>query len=1176
MDKSPKVGIVLYFFVILSPVKNYVKLKMNVYAPLRGEIRHKKGKNTMTELRIIPQPVSVMRRAGIVELTPRTTILACGTLGIGDTMSTRYINGVVKHSISILFAAFALLAGNSLQGGENLVKFNSNFEAGLKGWVNFKYVNNVNTMGVNYPIKNPGFWEYAPPAIDSTTAAVGKNSVIISNPYGNYRYFCYPFLALETNTKYTVSCYLKTDTPGGKVNIKVRIYAGKYSEEEGFYLEPTKEWKRYSVTIMFKKIPNAGQVLFIGTPQFEWRPEGKPGPVIPRTIWIDAVQVEEGDLTDYKMGSPYEVNSTMNNDRYNRYYPGEKQTANINVYSQASDETLEVAYQIQDYNKNVVKKGHCPLAIQNHYGAAVLDLLVDKQGYFHVFLTLKKDGKVLKEWEEQFAVIRPHKNEDFGDDLCDDFDDDSYWGHHLPSISVYGGYEPFLVLNVLPADAVALANDVGVRWTRDFGIGAWTGVEYEENNFTFCDEWVNLLTTHNIRIMPVLGCQLRGTFPKWALSEQKLRDPYPHPLEGNEKKQLFMPKMDAWEKYIHTMVSHYKDRIHCWEIMNEPNWEMYPEDYLVLLKSAYETAKKADPDCVIVAPGSTDDFGINSMRFIEDLLKLGGGKYLDVVSFHFYLFSSRSKCSPENYPMPTSKMCNELQAVVDKYAPGKPTWSTEMSWGYSSDYYKKQSLKPDYMKRDLDPGMTPEVVAGYLVQNHTVNLGHGTKKYFDFVLEYMVDHDYTPNAVLPAYCNMVWMLDKTKFIRQFNFGEKIRCYTFQGKVKDSYVSVIWTIDEDNKGWLNLADENKVLMAGKKHITFFDMMGNIRQDARIEIGNSPIYIKGEDISLKEYLNYLERLNFSGLQTVRMGAVFSNDKTGPAIKVFLKSLFAQPVSGKIKITAVPEGMTLINNTNEYSFGPLTLEKQTSVIIIPVKVSGEVKGGLTVLQVGEQIKCLQKDIRLIRSRQTDQPLKIDGDLSGKEWSSPVVLDNREQISYGEKASWAGTDELSALVYSRWDKDNLYFGIDVKNKDMIVTPKESDLCNASSVELFLDTGEDKDIFDNNYTERCVQFVFSPACKDYPLRIIISKEGRGKKMDKEGIEAVSRLTTDGYQMEIKMPVRKLDLDQLSKGEAIGFNVSINDAKMFQGEIKRRHQMTLNGKSEVYRYRSQMESLVCE
>jgi hypothetical protein len=82
--------------------------------------------------------------------------------------------------------------------------------------------------------------------------------------------------------------------------------------------------------------------------------------------------------------------------------------------------------------------------------------------------------------------------------------------------------------------------------------------------------------------------------------------------------------------------------------------------------------------------------------------------------------------------------------------------------------------------------------------------------------------------------------------------------------------------------------------------------------------------------------------------------------------------------------------------------------------------------------------------------------------------------------------------------------------------------------------------------------------------------------MNTEGIKAASRLTGDGYQLEVKIPVQKLGLRQLSKGEVIRFNVSINDAELFQGEIKRRHQMTWNGKSDVWRDRSQMESLICE
>ena len=90
-------------------------------------------------------------------------------------------------------------------------------------------------------------------------------------------------------------------------------------------------------------------------------------------IWIDGVQVEEGELTEYKPGSPYELNILMNNDRGNCYYVGEKQTAKIKVYSPATaNEKLEAAYVVKDFAKKTIKKGSVPVIISNHYGNASL------------------------------------------------------------------------------------------------------------------------------------------------------------------------------------------------------------------------------------------------------------------------------------------------------------------------------------------------------------------------------------------------------------------------------------------------------------------------------------------------------------------------------------------------------------------------------------------------------------------------------------------------------------------------------------------------------------------------------------------------------------------------------------------------------------------------------------
>jgi hypothetical protein len=217
------------------------------------------------------------------------------------------------------------LSAVSATAGENLVRHNSSFEIGLNDWLQ---------RNTNYNVKQPGFWSHLPADTDSSTAAIGKSSVRMRNPRGDFKYLVYPYLDLKPNKKYTISCYAKTDTPGVKVRMGVRIYASKDTVGKNIYFRPTREWKRYSGTIEFKQVPNYTQRLLIGTSHFHHRGPG-PTKIKPATVWFDGVQLEEGPLSAYKSGSPHEMNVSMNNERGNRYYEGEKAISAIKLYSES-------------------------------------------------------------------------------------------------------------------------------------------------------------------------------------------------------------------------------------------------------------------------------------------------------------------------------------------------------------------------------------------------------------------------------------------------------------------------------------------------------------------------------------------------------------------------------------------------------------------------------------------------------------------------------------------------------------------------------------------------------------------------------------------------------------------------------------------------------------------------
>lgn len=121
----------------------------------------------------------------------------------------------------------------------------------------------------------------------------------------------------------------------------------------------------------------------------------------------------------------------------------------------------------------------------------------------------------------------------------------------------------------------------GVRSVRLFP--EWNGFEPVQGNWEWgkADALVKSAAENNIHISGLLF----GSTP-WT----------------KDRSHAFpMKHLDDWSSYASTVVGHYKDSIHDWEVWNEGNagfndGHNTTSDYAALTSAAYEAAKKADPN----------------------------------------------------------------------------------------------------------------------------------------------------------------------------------------------------------------------------------------------------------------------------------------------------------------------------------------------------------------------------------------------------------------------------------------------------------------------------------------------------------------------------------------------------------------------------------------------------
>lgn len=194
----------------------------------------------------------------------------------------------------------------------------------------------------------------------------------------------------------------------------------------------------------------------------------------------------------------------------------------------------------------------------------------------------------------------------------------------------------------------------------------WYSLEPQRGfwNFGALDKAVSAADARGVEVLYTLGYA-----PKWAIDPKFINIWNPG---------LALPPQDLrnWETYVQAVVKRYKGRIKYYELMNEPHFTEVDSPYskrdfsvstmVEMARIASRIIKEHDPEARLVSMSASG--GLNGVRRVEAFLKAGGGKYIDVVGFHFY------ETTPEAIP----RLAGALHKAL--YASGQdhlPIWNTE-------------------------------------------------------------------------------------------------------------------------------------------------------------------------------------------------------------------------------------------------------------------------------------------------------------------------------------------------------------------------------------------------------------------------------------------------------------------------------------------------------------------
>jgi len=473
------------------------------------------------------------------------------------------------------------------------------------------------------------------PVIDSTKAFEGKSSLKVNIPSsaGAVMEVDSPPVSISSAGVYTACVALKA--LGGPVGISVSLQGSKISQS----FAVGDDWKRVSVTGTLQ--PGQTRLVIASAP---W----SLGKVT--AIWLDAAQLQSGPRATaaYEPANPVEMNLTSR-------APG-------HVFFDRSDAVLQLA-----------TAGDIPS------GATVHVVVSDLYGASRSFGPISPSVQTVSIPPDQ---TRPYGMFKATATLLDPIG----CGLSAPVECVFArlpkpcGINPadsfFGVMMPLQPDFYPLARAIGIHWVRLHDASQltdWSVVQPKLGPFKYFDESVDAARA--------AGFQILGMFdgaPAWTTNKPNAQGGY---------FAYFYNNPDApdgpryWREYVDAMASHYRGKIDCWEVWNEP-WNRgnvffpgTPEQYGALLKIAYATAKAANPKATILGIDTYRPIRTYYKDFTKLALQASGSAYYDVFSYHDY--------PPDSVVGPQDnieiKDGNEFRALQARYANGpvKPQWTTE-------------------------------------------------------------------------------------------------------------------------------------------------------------------------------------------------------------------------------------------------------------------------------------------------------------------------------------------------------------------------------------------------------------------------------------------------------------------------------------------------------------------
>jgi hypothetical protein len=1001
--------------------------------------------------------------------------------------------------------------------GVNLLGAGADFEVGPQGWHAFCAY---------------GWEDWTAPGIqpesDATTAHQGQYSLKLTvedrkvkQGRDNYNALRFMPVKLDPNVAYTFSAWMKTDLP----ELKVIQGSGEFLND-GYSqtVTVTPEWRRYAFTFR----PQNGKRLNYHLPMIMVDNQATRG-----RLWIDDAQLEVGDRAGAYQAAALEFGAAFDA-MYKLFTVAELPATFCRIRfrnNTARPHRFQVHYTIKDYWDKTVATGTLAAEVAgNGNREEKLPLPVLPCGYYRIF-----------------------------------FDDPQA---NLHDEAIFGVYQPVSPRVKLPADwplgshasdGNPLVRDLGFGWARCFYTFSFNRVlpAKGQTNFVETDRVVKRCRQAGLNLMPILGPAFNDTtdsytkgIPDWAVE----RTP-PSQVSWSWTPRVMFPRIEDWKTYVRTLVSRYKHDIKYWEVMNEPNAWLTPEEYVPYLRATYEAAKEADPDCKIVGGGATSDMGGQPAPWTCKVLELDQARHLDVLSIHMY-----SNTMPEtSLRSGTDKVLAFLRNELKKYGRDIPVWHTEKTYTTPVSGYtrKKLDLPGSYLR---DPAFqVPDLraKADYLLRETLIDsaVGHGPFFWFghlpndnnistriDVYSFHDVEFDLSPGPELLAANGLARMLDGRGTPRRLlQLGPTRYCALFDGP--KGALAALWDIT--GKSSLALPPFPRPFVVAN----FFGVPlgSNVR---RLDLDTSPVYVSADGASAAALAEWLSACRDPASRFEISGGLEPDAGGGVRLSAYVLSHEDAPGDFTMELKRLPAGWaaarrqavasgqpgqfvrvdfplsTIAPSAGACEFEILGPDEKRSVLAFP-----------PVPSIAWLRGVLSPSENAVGAKVAEGAITVDGSLN--EWSADGVCGaaTAEKVKLGREF-WRGPLDLSAAVRFRWDRNCLYLAAEVSD-DVFARHQPKELAyDSDGLEFFL-TPDPKS--GPKASSGFRQFLLAPGAISGNQTAATAYCCQLK--DEAGVRIASRPVKGGYVLEAAIPWNALSPGFIpAPGRSLGMTFQLCDA----------------------------------